>query len=139
MKTCTIYRCPLTATITCISLAFVIVGFIPYSHGEAVSNNNALNMLYPLDSKPFGIGHRRGRRLSQNDVLKSRVIHIVTDTTWENCALDQAGPIWFLAGTAGGLLSCVVDCTCKHCLQFFPLVANECLCCKFEILNPLHN
>jgi hypothetical protein len=126
MKTSTTYRCPVAATITCISLAFVIVGFIPFSHGEVVSNNNASNMLYPLDSKPFGIGYIGGAEGFHKMMYREPSnTNIVTDTTGKNCALDQAGPIWFLAGTAGG--SVVRSCTVPAGKAiFFPLVANEC-------------
>jgi hypothetical protein len=45
----------------------------------------------------------------------------VTDTTGASCGQGQSGPMWFLAGTQGGLLtrSCTVP---KNKRLFFPLV-----------------
>lgn len=41
------------------------------------------------------------------------------------CASDQAGPVWYLAGTAGG--SVMRNCTVPAGKAlFFPLIANEC-------------
>ena len=58
-----------------------MVGFIPYSHGEVKSNNNASNMLYPLDSQPFGIGYIGGAEGFHRLIyIEPSNTNIVTDT-----------------------------------------------------------
>jgi len=117
---------PIAALIACISLAFVMVGFISYSHGEVKSNNNASNILYPLASQPFGIGYMGGAEGFHRLIyIEPGSSNIATDTTGKYCALDQTGPIWYFTGTAGG--SVVRNCTLPAGKAlFFPLIANEC-------------
>jgi hypothetical protein len=116
-----------TATCAFITLVFIMTGFIPYSHGVVKpTNNNASSMLYPLDSQPFGIGYIKGaegfHKLMYGEPSNT---NIATDTSGKYCALDQSGPIWYLAGTAGGAVvrSCSVP---QGKALFFPLIANEC-------------
>jgi hypothetical protein len=126
MKTCTAYRNLIAATIASIYLVFVMAGFIPYSHGEVGSNNNVSNMLYPLNSEPFGIGYiAAAEGFHRLLYMEPSGTNIATDTNGKYCSLDQSGPIWYLAGTAGG--SVVRNCTIPAGKAlFFPLIANEC-------------
>jgi hypothetical protein len=50
----------------------------------------------------------------------------IADTTGEKCGLDQAGPVWYLAGTSGGptVRECDVPLGKK---LFFPLVNRWCV------------
>jgi hypothetical protein len=120
------YRNLVAATCALISLVFIMTGFIPYSHGVVKNNDNASSMLYPLDSQPFGIGYIKGaegfHKLLYGEPSNT---NIATDTSGKYCALDQSGPIWYLAGTAGGAVvrSCTVP---QGKTLFFPLIANEC-------------
>ncbi len=52
-------------------------------------------------------------------------INPATDTTGKNCAQNQTGPVWFLAGTTGGSdeRSCTIP---AGKALLFPLIANEC-------------
>ena len=81
---------------TCAFITFVctLTGFIPYSHGVVKNNNNASNMLYPLNSQPFGIGYIEGaegfHKLMYGELSNT---NIATDTTGKYCSLDQSGPI----------------------------------------------
>ena len=126
MTTRTTYRNLVAAIIASIYAVFVMAGFIPYSHGEVGSNNNVSNMLYPLDSQPFGIGYiAAAEGFHKLLYMEPSNTNIATDTDGKYCSLDQSGPIWYLAGTAGG--SVVRNCTVPAGKAlFFPLIANEC-------------
>jgi hypothetical protein len=105
---------------------FAMTGFIPYSHGVVNSNNNTSRVLYPLDSQPFGIGYIKGAEGFHKLIYgQSSNANIVTDSSGKFCGLDQSGPIWYLAGTAGGVVvrSCTVP---SGKALFFLLIANEC-------------
>src|SRR5437773_9144834 len=120
------YRNLVAATGVCITLVFAMTGFVPYSHGVVKSNNNASSLLYPLDSQPFGIGYIRGAEGFHKLLYEEPTnTNIATDTSGKYCALDQSGPLWYLAGTAGGAVvrSCSVP---AGKALFFPLIANEC-------------
>jgi hypothetical protein len=48
-----------------------------------------------------------------------------TDTTGKNCAQNQTGPVWFLAGTTGGSVERACNIPAGKAL-LFPVIANEC-------------
>lgn len=50
----------------------------------------------------------------------------LSDTTGENCAMGQEGPVWFLAGTSGGPVTRACDVPADKQL-FFPLVNRWCV------------
>lgn len=48
-----------------------------------------------------------------------------TDPTGKNCAQNQNGPFWFLAGTTGGSAECTCTIPAGKAI-LFPVVGSEC-------------
>jgi hypothetical protein len=66
-------------------------------------------LVFPPDSDPFGMSYAEWTAKWWQWVLSLPVENNpVNDTTGKNCAVNQSGPVWFLAGTLGG----VVDRNC---------------------------
>ena len=92
---------------------------------HAISKDGNVD-LYPPDSKPYGLTF--GEWASKWHTWLYSIpapINPATDTTGKNCAQNQAGPVWFLAGTTGG----AVDRTCSVPAGkglVFPIIAAEC-------------
>jgi hypothetical protein len=72
-----------------------------------ISSNNPL--VFSPDSNPYGLSYAEWIAKWWQWVLSIPAdSNPVNDTTGANCALNQEGPVWFLAGTLGG----VVDRAC---------------------------
>lgn len=82
--------------------------------------------LFPPSSKPYGISY--GDWAAKWHTWLYSIpgpVNPATDTTGKNCAQNQAGPVWFLAGTTGG--SAERTCTIPASKGLvFPLIASEC-------------
>jgi hypothetical protein len=67
------------------------------------------NLVFPPDSDPYGVSYAEWTSRWWQWALSIPVeSNPVNDMTGANCAINQNGPVWFLAGTLGG----VVDRTC---------------------------
>jgi hypothetical protein len=73
------------------------------------SSNNLNSLVFSPDSNPYGVAYAEWvARWWQWALSIPAEKNPVTDTTGENSTINQSGPVWFLAGTLGG----VVDRTC---------------------------
>lgn len=110
---------------------FVLLGtsfllLISPIEGASPNNSTLASPLYPPDSKPYGLTFGQWA-MNWHKWLYSlpASINPATDTTGKNCGQGQSGPVWFLAGTTGGMAirTCTVP-SGKAIL--FPIIASEC-------------
>ena len=70
--------------------------------GSDVENS----LIFSRDSDPYGVSDADWTAKWWQWVLSLPVeINPVKDLTGKNCATNQNGPVWFLAGTVGGVVS----------------------------------
>jgi hypothetical protein len=71
-----------------------------------MTNSSSNNLLvFSQDSKPYGVSYAEWTARWWQWVLSLPVENNpVKDTTGKNCAINQSGPVWFLAGTVGGVV-----------------------------------
>jgi hypothetical protein len=76
---------------------------ITYTSANAQNNgSNNLN-LFSIDSKPYNLTYGEwSAKWWQWVVAIPKESNPLTDNTGKNCAINQNGPVWFLAGTTGG-------------------------------------
>lgn len=99
----------------------LIISIIPFAQADNINPG-----VYSIDSKPYGIPYSDWTaKWEQWLISMPQQINAATDPTGSHCAQNQNGPVWFLAGTAGGLAerTCTVPAT-KAIL--FPIVNSEC-------------
>jgi hypothetical protein len=61
--------------------------------------------VFSLDSNPYGISYAEWTAKWWQWILSIPVeINPAKDNTGENCGINQNGPVWFLAGTVGGVV-----------------------------------
>ncbi len=82
--------------------------------------------VYPIDSKPYGLtyGEWAGKWWQwKYSILEEK--SPIKDSTGKNCALNQSGPVWYLAGTAGGSAerTCVIP---QGKAIMFPIINWSC-------------
>lgn len=59
--------------------------------------------VFPADSKPYGLTYGQwAAKWWQWSYSIPEENNPIKDTTGKDCAINQSGPVWFLAGTAGG-------------------------------------
>jgi hypothetical protein len=82
--------------------------------------------VFAVDSKPYGTPYAEWAGNWQKWLfLIPQSINPLTDPTGKNCAQNQNGPVWFLAGTGGGS----ADRTCTIPAGkaiFYPVISSEC-------------
>ena len=94
---------------------------IPFAHADNINPG-----VYSIDSRPYGISYPEWTaKWEQWLISMPQQINAATDPTGKYCSQNQNGPVWFLAGTAGGSAerTCTVPAT-KAIL--FPIVNSEC-------------
>lgn len=71
-----------------------------------MSNGSSSNLLiFSPDSDPYGVSYAEWTARWWQWVLSLPLeANPVNDTTGKNCTINQRGPVWFLAGTIGGLV-----------------------------------
>jgi hypothetical protein len=70
-------------------------------------------MLFPKDARPYGRSITRWSELLWSYIYAIPVDHNpFFDTTGENCAVDQDGPVWFLPAVPGSALGTNISRTC---------------------------
>ena len=58
--------------------------------------------VFPADSKPYGLTYGQwAAKWWQWSYSIPEENNPIKDTTGKDCAINQSGPVWFLAGTAG--------------------------------------
>jgi hypothetical protein len=111
-----------TVTITLLGIVTLVPSIVVFAYAD-----NSNPGVYSVDSKPFGITYPDWTAsweqwlISQTDQANA-----AADTTGKFCAINQNGPVWFLAGTTGqGPV--VRTCTVPHGKAIlFPVVNSEC-------------
>jgi hypothetical protein len=80
-------------------------------HGEDDSNPNP--MLFPKDARPYGRSIERWSELLWSYIYSIPVDHNpFFDTTGQNCAVDEDGPVWFLPAVPGSSLGTNISRNC---------------------------
>jgi hypothetical protein len=88
--------------------------------------NNSDPHISPVDSKPYGLPYsdwciRWIKWLLEQPKKSNPAI----DTTGKNCAHNQDGPVWFLAGTFGGSATRKCNIPLGKAI-LFPIIEKEC-------------
>jgi hypothetical protein len=92
----------------------------------AQTTSTAVNNVYPIQSKPFGKSYGEwSAQWWQWAVSIPTNKNPLKDNTGVNCAQGQEGPVWFLAGTFGGVAerTCVIP---SEKAIIFPVFNAEC-------------
>ena len=111
MKSGLSYNKPrIVATIFAITLfAFVIVNSlsgIPFIQAQEDSSDGGNIAVFPPDSKPYNLTYSEWTaKWVQWVYSMPEEDNPAVDDTGENCANNQSGPVWFLAGTFGGAVT----------------------------------
>jgi hypothetical protein len=89
--------------------AFVIVysqSGIPFTHASEDSGNSRNVSVFPPDAKPYGLTYGEWTAKWWQWIFSMpEEENPAIDDTGENCANNQSGPVWFLAGTFGGAVT----------------------------------
>lgn len=106
------------------ALIGIVVGLIspPISSLLAEPDNHGV---FPPDSHPFGASYGEwGARWWQwNYSIPLHVHPSANDPTGAQCGINQSGPVWFLAGTAGTVSTATRACTISEDKAiFFPII-----------------
>lgn len=91
--------------------------------------------LFPPNSSPYNITFAEwSEKWWKWSLAIPEDTNPITDITGENCALNQEGPVWFLAGTTGG--SATRECTIPlgKSILVVPLTA-ECSYAEFPMMK----
>ena len=111
---------PLSIAIMIVA-ASMLASTIVFAHADNINPG-----LYSIDSKPYGISYAEWTaKWEQWLISMPQQINPAADPTGKYCSQNQNGPVWFLAGTAGGPAerTCTLPAT-KAIL--FPIVNSEC-------------
>ena len=88
--------------------AFAIINSlsgITFIRAQEDSGNSSL-VVFPPDSKPYGLTYGEWTaKWWQWAYLMPEANNPTVDDTGRNCANNQTGPVWFLAGTGGGAVT----------------------------------
>jgi hypothetical protein len=110
-----------TVTTAILGVLVVIPSITLFAHADNINPN-----VYPIDSKPYGIPYAEWTaKWDQWFISMPQQTNAADDPTGKFCAVNQNGPVWFLAGTTGGSAerTCTIP-TGKAIL--FPVVNSEC-------------
>lgn len=110
MKSGLKYKLQKAATTFVITLvAFVIINSLSgilYVHAQEDSGNTSNIAVFPPDSEPYGLTYGEWTARWANWTFSMpEENNPAVDDTGENCANNQSGPVWFLAGTFGGAVT----------------------------------
>lgn len=117
------HQVSIMASIVIILVGFLVLPVNSFSQGETVNNNS---VLFQPNSKPYGLtfGDLAAKWHQWLYSIPSQV-NPATDTNGRNCAQNQAGPIWILAGTTGGSVERTCTVPAGKAIMF-PIIASEC-------------
>jgi hypothetical protein len=78
---------------------------ISFIQAQEVTGNTDVK-IFPPDSRPYGLTYGEWTaKWWQWAYLKPEADNPLVDDTGENCASNQSGSVWFLAGTGGGAVT----------------------------------
>jgi hypothetical protein len=103
------YKLQKAATIFAITLLAVVIinglSGVPFIHSQQISSSGSLGV-FPPDSKPYGLTYGEWTaKWWQWAFSMPEPLNPLVDDTGRNCANNQTGPVWFLAGTGGGAVT----------------------------------
>jgi hypothetical protein len=103
------YNLQKAATTLAIALFAVIIinslSGIAFIRAQEDSGYSSLGV-FPPDSKPYGLTYGEWTaKWWQWAYLMAEADNPMVDDTGKNCANNQTGPVWFLAGTGGGAVT----------------------------------
>jgi hypothetical protein len=79
---------------------------IPFSHAQDGTGGSGNIAVFPPDSEPYGLTYGEWTaKWWQWIYSMPEEDNPAVDDTGENCANNQSGPVWFLAGTFGGAVT----------------------------------
>jgi hypothetical protein len=88
----------------------------------ATMNEEQETKIFPRDSKPFGLSYEQWSIKWWQWVLSEpESSNPLVDKTGRSCSENQVGPIWFLAGTKGGLANRECTIPAKKAIMVGPL------------------
>jgi hypothetical protein len=96
------------AVTTILLVAFAINGLsgIPCIQAQEDSGSGGNVTVFPTDSKPYGLTYGEWTAKWWQWAYSMTEEHSpMVDDTGRNCANNQTGPVWFLAGTGGGAVT----------------------------------
>ena len=110
-----------TVAIAVVGILMIMSSIIVFAHADSINPG-----VYPIDSKPFDISYAEWTaRWFQWLISMPQQTNAAADPTGKFCAVNQNGPVWFLAGTTGG--SAERTCTIPAGKAIlFPVVNSEC-------------
>jgi hypothetical protein len=78
---------------------------IPFIHAQQASGSGS-PVVFPPDSRPYGLTYSEWTaKWWEWAFLMPEADNPSIDDTGKNCAINQTGPVWFLAGTFGGAVT----------------------------------
>jgi hypothetical protein len=90
-------------------LAFAInsgLSGIPFIQAQEYVGSSGVIRVFPPDSKPYNLTYSEWTaKWWQWAYSMPEAANPVVDDTGKNCANNQTGPVWFLAGTGGGAVT----------------------------------
>jgi hypothetical protein len=116
-------------TTTLVLFAFLVLYSqygIPFTHAQEDSGNSGNLTLFPPDAEPYGLTYGEWTAKWWQWIFSMpEEDNPAVDDTGENCANNQTGPVWFLAGTFGGAVT--RECTIPSDKGIlFPIMNVEC-------------
>jgi hypothetical protein len=112
-----------------------------YSFDNGANDNNPNNSLpiavFPADFKPYSLTYSEWTaKWWQWGYSIPKDINPAYDDTGKNCAQQQNGPVWFLAGTYGHAVNRKCDIPAGKAI-LFPILNSECSFAEFPKLKTL--
>lgn len=105
-------KAAVVSAITLFSVAMINgLSGIPFVHAQQGIENNEVIAVYPADSKPYNMTYGEWTAKWWNWAYSMpETLNPMNDETGVNCANNQTGPVWFLAGTSGGVVTrqCII-------------------------------
>src|SRR5215213_9512026 len=89
--------------------AFAIINTlsgIPFVQAQENDGNGGGPAVFPPDAKPYGLTYGEWTaKWWQWAYSMPEADNPMVDNTGNNCAHNQSGPVWFVAGTGGGAVT----------------------------------
>jgi hypothetical protein len=114
----------------------IVAFFITFISLVAFTSAQGQNIsIFPIDSKPYNLTYGEwsakwwiwALSIPEED-------NPITDQTGKNCAINQQGPVWFLAGTTGGSVTRECDVPAGKSILLSPLNI-ECSYAEFPAMK----
>ncbi len=115
-------------------LAFNISTIFQFAWAQNVGGNTSLGV-YTSDSKPYGLSYGDWTAKWWTWLMAIPTsINPATDNTGANCAQNQAGPVWFLAGSTTGKAERICTIPSGKAI-LFPILDGECSYAEYPKLK----